>query len=144
MEVTMVEATGQTRSVLSAKLDEVTLLDEFTQRCVRCCLDCFTACEEMVGYCLKKGGKHAAYEHIRSLLDCAESCKTSVGLMARQSTFHPQQCALTAAICNACAESCERLPDPHMKACAQICRHCADICRRVSGASVPGWPTAMS
>jgi hypothetical protein len=108
-------------------------LDADRQKCVRECLDCFAACEQTIAGCLRKGGRHAAFEHIRALLDCAESCHTAVSMMMRQSVFQDRQCDLCADLCDSCADSCERLADDRaMRVCADICRRCASICRRMS------------
>ncbi|WP_242345178.1 four-helix bundle copper-binding protein [Anaeromyxobacter terrae] len=104
-------------------------MDEQMRRCIQECLSCFSVCEQTLAHCLKKGGKHAAADHVKLLMDCAESCRMSAALLSRESVFHLHQCATCAEICKACEESCEEFAgDAQMKACADACRSCAEAC----------------
>ena len=106
------------------------------RRCIQDCLECANICEQTIAFCLRQGGKHAAPEHIALLQDCVESCTMSASMMARNSQFSADHCAMCAEICRACEESCERLGgDAQMKACAEACRMCADSCRKMSKAA---------
>ena len=80
-------------------------MNERMQRCIQECMSCFSVCEQTLAHCLRKGGKHAAVDHVKLLLDCAESCRVSASMMSRESAFHARHCALCADICKAPARS---------------------------------------
>ena len=104
------------------------------QQCISNCTKCHQTCTETLAYCLKKGGQHAAADHIKLLVDCAESCGSCADFMLRQSDFHMKTCGICAEICAACAKSCERMgQDEQMKTCAAACRACAESCQKMSG-----------
>ena len=105
------------------------------QGCIQNCLTCHSICTQTIQHCLRIGGKHAAHTHIRLLMDCAEICQTSANFMVRGSDLHGHTCAACAAVCERCAEECDKLgEDPHMAACAEICRACAQTCREMAAA----------
>lgn len=54
-------------------------------------------------------------------------------LMARDSRFYAQLCALVASACDACAAECERFDDALMRACAEACKRAAGECRQLAG-----------
>ena len=109
---------------------------EQMQRCIQECLSCYSVCEQTLAHCLKKGGKHAAPELMKSLVDCAESCRMSAAMMSRESAFHARHCMLCADICKACEEACEEFPDDaQMKACADACRSCSEACRAMGSSA---------
>jgi hypothetical protein len=84
-------------------------------------------------YCLEQGNAHATEAHITLLLDCANACQTSADFMLRGSDEHTRMCAVCAAICQRCAEHCDRfVGDEVMHACAESCRQCADSCEHMA------------
>jgi hypothetical protein len=104
------------------------------QSCIEECLNCHRVCVATTAYCLQKGGKHAAPDHIRTMLDCAQICTTSADFMLRGSDLYTHTCAACAAVCEACAKSCEQFADDDiMQRCADACRRCAESCREMSG-----------
>jgi hypothetical protein len=106
---------------------------EAMRRCIQECLSCFSTCEQTLAHCLRKGGRHAAVDHVKLLLDCAETCRTSAAMMSRESAFHQRQCLMCADVCKACEESCEEFgDDAQMKACADACRSCSNACRAMT------------
>lgn len=101
--------------------------------CIRTCNGCHDICTEAVTHCLKLGGKHAEPAHIRLMLDCAEICTTSADFMLRMSDYHGSVCGVCAEVCDACAASCEQMPEDGMMAqCAEMCRLCAHSCRSMA------------
>lgn len=103
------------------------------KRCIKNCTDCFATCAQTAAYCLDKGGKHVAGEHMTALLDCTETCRASAALMAHGSPLHPRMCGVCAEACLRCADSCAKLgDDAQMKACADVCRACAETCRKMA------------
>ena len=112
-------------------------LDLSMQKCVQDCTDCNNTSTRTIAYCMTMGGAHAEASHLKSLLDCAEASAASVHFMLRGSAQYPRVCAICAAACEQCAQSCERFPnDPQMKACAQACRRCVESCREMAGVKV--------
>lgn len=108
-------------------------VSEEMHQCIDRCSDCHDVCEATVVHCLRKGGEHAASEHILTLLDCAQACDTSRDFMLRGSELHHDTCRLCADACARCAESCERIGDDDvMRRCAEECRRCAESCRTMA------------
>ncbi len=130
----MATATGQTSWTPSVQATpHFGHMRQQMQQCIQECLSCFSVCEQTLAHCLRKGGKHAAADHVQRLMDCGESCRLSASMMSRESPFHARQCALCADICKACEESCEEFgDDAQMKACAEACRSCYEACRAMS------------
>jgi hypothetical protein len=108
-------------------------LEQCIENCTRCqriCLE--TAARHFRGEDRATKGREG---HVRLLLDCAEICQTSANFMVRGSELHGQTCAACAAVCERCAEECDKLgEDPHLAACAEICRACAQTCREMAAA----------
>lgn len=103
------------------------------QRCIEQCLECQKTCEQLIPYCLEKGGTHADAEHIQTLMACAEICRTSAHFMMWNSDLHPKVCGVCADACLKCADECDRMGDDQMmKACAQACRDCAESCKTMA------------
>ena len=106
------------------------------QECIDNCMRCHAVCLETITHCLKKGGKHAAPDHVRLLQDCAQICITSADFMLRGSELHARTCAVCAEACARCAEECERMADDEMmRRCAEECRRCAESCQRMAQAA---------
>lgn len=101
--------------------------------CIDSCTRCHAVCLETVNYCLGKGGKHAAPEHIGVMLACAKICATSADVMLLGSDVHTATCRACAEICDRCAEACDAMgDDADMQRCAKACRSCAEDCRRMA------------
>ncbi len=93
------------------------------------CKDCAKMCEDMLAYCQKKGGKHAAAEHIKTMKDCIALCKACSDFEARGSSLAPKLHELCAEACAKCAKSCEDLNDKKLAACVEQCKKCATSCK---------------
>jgi hypothetical protein len=104
------------------------------RQCIENCETCHRTCLSMMGHCLKKGGAHAAADHIRLLADCAQICQTSADFMIRMSPHHRHVCRECSEICAECAKDCDRLgDDAMMKECAAVCNRCSESCRKMAG-----------
>ncbi|MFT3765744.1 MAG: four-helix bundle copper-binding protein [Minicystis sp.] len=104
----------------------------FAQDAIRNTQDCEEICVQTAQYCLEVGGSHADAMHVRMLQDCADICETAARIVLRGSQHQVDLAAACAAICEACAASCEKfIGDPQMKACANQCRLCAAACRQL-------------
>ena len=103
------------------------------ENCIKTCLECQGLCQEMLyGHCLEMGGKHVEKEHVKLMEDCIEACQTAANFMKRGSRLQASECAACTEICEACAESCDRIGGVEMTRCAEICRRCAESCREMS------------
>lgn len=102
------------------------------QSCIQLCWECRDTCQDtLYNHCIEMGGKHVEAEHIRLMADCIQACQTAADFMRRNSRFHSSERAACADVCEACAESCERIGSEEMKHCADICRRCAKSCREM-------------
>jgi hypothetical protein len=103
---------------------------EELRQCIAECDTCRDTCARTIAHCLRRGGRHAAADHMLALLDCVDMCAISSGFMLRGSSAHARVCGLCAEICDACARACESFDDDHvMRRCAEECRRCAASCR---------------
>lgn len=73
---------------------------------------CHRTCVRQTGESLDLGGAHAERDHITLLMDCGAICRLAADLLDRRSPWAVGLCELTAQICTATAESCERLDEP--------------------------------
>ena len=121
------------RTGKAISMDEPHMNEEMT-RCIQLCQDCHTLCNQMIGHCMKLGGRHATPDHIRLLMDCAQMCATNADFMARESLLHDRLCGLCAELCRLCADSCRQAAgdDQLMKQCIDLCRRCAGSCEQMS------------
>lgn len=108
-------------------------VDDIVQQCIEDANECQLVCTETITYALQMGGAHAELPLVRNLMDCVAGCQLSTTLLLRRSEFAPRACALTAEMCDRCAESCDHFPDDQwMVECSETCRRCADSCREVA------------
>ena len=105
--------------------------DTDLQRCIQDCEACHDVCLAMAtGRCLELGGRHSEPQHLRLMLNCAQICRTAADFMVTQSHLHRLVCGVCAAVCEACANSCDEVGE--MEACSRTCRACADSCRTMA------------
>jgi len=103
------------------------------RRCIAECDSCHDTCVRTIAHCLRRGGAHAAADHMLTLLDCVDMCASSASFMLRDSKIYPRVCGLCADACEACARSCEAFHDDHVtRRCAEECRRCAASCRAMA------------
>jgi hypothetical protein len=121
------------RPVPSTQKGQMTMTGHDMTACIDECGKCHRVCVETLRYCLEKGGRYAASNHILLLIDCAEICQTNANFMLRGSVVHRTICGACADTCERCAESCESIgDDAQLKACAKTCRDCAQSCRNMA------------
>lgn len=104
--------------------------------CMKTCGECASMCNQCSHHCLHMGGEHAGPEHQGLMRDCAEICGLAACFMGRSSHHSGHLCQTLAEVCNACADSCERLGkgDEMMTRCAKVCRQCAGACEKMASA----------
>jgi hypothetical protein len=88
------------------------------QECIVECDSCHDLCLETIGQCLSVGGRHADGEHVTLLMDCAQICQIAADFMLRGSARQGMTSAVCAAVCEACASSCDALGSAELRACA--------------------------
>jgi hypothetical protein len=111
-------------------------MDAEMENCIANCMNCHRVCEQTMVHCIKKGGPHAAPEHLATLRDCAQICATSADFMIRSSPRHALTCGVCATICEQCADDCARMADDEqMRHCVDACRRCAESCHQMAGAA---------
>ncbi len=105
------------------------LTDPTLRDCINKCWACRDTLQStLFNYCLQQGGEHARADHVRLMTDAVQMCQTSADFMTRGSKMHPSVCNTCAAVCEACARSCDDFDDQEMKVCADTCRACAESC----------------
>lgn len=103
------------------------------QKCIDDCLQCHAICEQLIPYCLDKGGMHAERIHLQKLWLCADICKTTAHFLMWGSDLHRRVCELCCEACLKCADDCDRMKDDKLlKVCADTCRTCADSCLKMA------------
>ena len=107
---------------------------EEMNRCIQLCQECHVSCIQMIGHCLRLGGRYATSDHLRLLMDCAQMCTTTADFMARGSFVHDRTCGLCSELCGRCASSCKQVAegDQIVKQCAELCLRCAESCDRMA------------
>jgi len=111
------------------------LIDPAMRRCIDECVRCHEICLATIPYGLEQGGAHTDEAHVNLLLDCANISQAAADFMLRGSDEYGRICAACAALCQRCAEDCDRfVGDEVMHACAESCRHCADACDQMATA----------
>lgn len=91
------------------------------------------ACQRaLFGFQLGEGGDHAALAHVRLLIDTIEICQTAADFLTRNSAYQAEICAVTAALCDACAQSCRDLEDHRLADCIDACENCAEFCSEIA------------
>ena len=102
------------------------------ERCIEECLQCVRWCSACVEESLTHDPSTMA-ECIRLCHECAPVCNVCVTLLAGNSQFEYQLCAVCADVCDACAAECGKYTTMDtMRRCAEACRRCAKTCREVA------------
>jgi hypothetical protein len=121
-------------TAMNQKLQKtITGMTSEIQDCIESCLQCHKTCEQLIPYCLEKGGMHSEPSHIQAVTICADICRTAAHFMMWNSDLHERVCEICAEACLKCATDCERMGDDEMMSlCAEICRQCAESCQKMS------------
>jgi len=102
------------------------------QACIDACNECAVACNHCASACLKEDDVKMMAGCIALDMDCAAICQLAVAVMARDSQFAREVCALCATICDACGKECAKHDMDHCQRCAKACRACAEACRQMA------------
>lgn len=102
-------------------------LSNETRRAIEACMRCHAVCHAMaMTHCLETGGEHLRPQHFRLMMTCAIVCQAAADLMSHKSEYNHSMCALCARVCEACAQSCEKLSG--MELCVEACRLAQQTC----------------
>ena len=58
------------------------------QKCIDDCLQCHAICEQLIPYCLDKGGMHAERIHLQKIWLCADTCRTCADSCLKMAVQH--------------------------------------------------------
>lgn len=100
--------------------------------CIKSCYECAATCDLCAAACLGEDDVKMMARCISLDIDCGQMCRTAAAMMARDSAFASQLCAVCADICQACGDECAKHSVDHCQNCARMCRACAEECRRMA------------
>ncbi|MEO5983918.1 MAG: four-helix bundle copper-binding protein [Ferruginibacter sp.] len=98
--------------------------------CIEACLRCAAVCTHCAITSSKESGQMADCIQLSS--ECAVICYAAAELMSLGSSRVPEIAKLCAAICDECAEECNKHTKDHCLECAEACTKCADECEIIS------------
>jgi hypothetical protein len=99
--------------------------------CIEACIACYQHCQAAaMHHCLEEGGEHTRPAHFRLIMACAEMCRTTAHVMMTGYDGYAALCAVSADICERCAQDCARLEG--MEECVAACLGCAHVCRSMA------------
>lgn len=109
------------------------LLEDERQHAIRVLNDCVLACNKCATSCLNENEVKMFTQCIKLNWDCADICALTSQYLSRTSPFAPPVAKQCAAVCDACAEECEKHSYmEHCKECAEVCRRCAEECLKLA------------
>ena len=77
---------------------------------IQSCWDARNSCQEtLFNTCLDMGGRHVEQRHVKLMVDCIALCQTTADCMTRRSEMFDVISSACATVCEATAESCERI-----------------------------------
>jgi hypothetical protein len=118
-----------------AQIDREVLAD-----CIDECLACEQSCTGCADASVAEEDVTELRRSIRLCLDCAEVCDATARVLTRQTESVAEtaraQVSSCRALCDVCAEECERHSDHHVhhRICAAECRRCIETCDAVLAA----------
>jgi len=96
---------------------------------IQSCWHARNTCQDtLYNRCLEMGGRHMEERHVKLMVDCIAICQTTADCMTRHSSMFDAISSACAKVCEATAESCERIGGAEMIRCAEACRRCAKAC----------------
>lgn len=100
--------------------------------CIAACTACAASCERCAAVCLRENPSLLATLSALSRT-CADVCLFTAKLIAQESTFAKEYCALCAEVCNAVRGEC--LKHEGIEACRHCAEHalrCDEMCQRLA------------
>jgi hypothetical protein len=99
------------------------------QECIEVCLECAIACSRCAVSCLQENDIEMMRRCINLDMECETICYAAAKIMSVYGEHANEVCRVCSAICEACAEECERHDTEHCQYCAKICYECSSICK---------------
>ena len=102
------------------------------RECITACMQCAVVCEEFIVALLEDEKLTAVAGAIAIARACADTCFLTARLLAQDSEFANEYCALNVEVCHSCREAC--LKQPYLdacKICAEAALACEEICQRI-------------
>src|SRR5829696_7016668 len=131
----------QTLSMLDSSPADIGFDAEALATCIDACFECAQTCSACADSCLAESNVTELRRCITLDLNCADVCMAAGRALSRQTEY---AAAMTAAILEACAESCRLCGDEcsrhgdhmrHCQLCAEACRRCEQACRQLLAAA---------
>lgn len=103
------------------------------QTCIRACNECAALCERIAAFCLRGGELPELIRCAVSLRTCADVCHLTARLVAQESEFLQEYCALCAEVCHACRGEClKHSAIDCFRLCAEACLKCDQACQHMA------------
>ncbi len=99
--------------------------------CIEACMRCAVICNNCAILCSKEENSPMMADCIQLSTECAVICYTSAELMSLGSNKVKEIAKLCAAMCDDCAEECNKHNHDHCVECADACSKCADECKTI-------------
>jgi len=94
--------------------------------------ECMVACNYSYDQSFKKGDVQMLANCIQLNRECADICSYLEQAISRGSAYVLELATLSATICEACAEECEKHNDDYHQQCAIASTNCAKVCRSIA------------
>ncbi len=112
---------------------EIDMTHQQYDMCIKACQVCLLECEHCANVCLHEEDCNDLARCISLDRDCASICALAIEMMARNSPFAKEICALCAKICRACGDECSKHQHmEHCQRCAKACYQCAEACEKMA------------
>jgi hypothetical protein len=112
---------------------QTTSIRERHQECIAACMRCASACEQCAAALLREQNAKSAAAIIGLARACADTCLLSARLLAQESEFVAEYCALNAEVCHTWREECLKQPARDAcRDCAEIALTCEQACQQIA------------
>jgi hypothetical protein len=95
--------------------------EQILAECLSACAACASAAENCAVICLREESPKALARMISLARTCADVCLLTTRLLAQESEFVQEYCALCAEVCHMLREECLKQPS------LSCCQRCADL-----------------
>lgn len=99
------------------------------ESCIKALSDCIAACAICARSGASETNEHAMADCVMLNTDCMEICRLAISCMERDSKMVTAICEACADACERCQEECDKYLLDYCKVCAEACRTCAMECR---------------
>ena len=101
--------------------------------CLATCAACASAAENCAVICLREGTSNELARIISLARTCADVCLLTSRLLAQESEFVQEYCALCAEVCHMFRDECLKHPSlSYCQRCAEVALLCDRACQKVA------------